>query len=266
MRLPQPRVAILALALLAFVSRAATAEDLVMMISTNAVEITSNYTGTEIAIFGAIQRDGATIARGSPYEVVVTVKGPSVPLVVREKEKVGFIWVNSDQRKFGDVPGFYAVLSTIPLENIADPNSQRNLRLGPHALTASLEALPEDATSIAKARAPSDAFEKALVRLRRDQGLYLQNPLAVSLLRANTFKANVALPANAPLGRYEVTTYLFSGGVTLARETSAFFVRKIGFEASTAAAARSRPLIYGLMAAGMAVLVGWLANMIFRRD
>ena len=52
----------------------------------------------------------------------------------------------------------------------------------------------------------------------------------------------------------------------LAKEKSGFYVRKIGFEAATAAAARNRPFVYGLAAAGMALLVGWLASIIFRRD
>ena len=244
----------------------ARAEGLVSMLSTNAVEITSNYTGTEIAIFGAIERDAATISRGSPYEMVITVRGPSVPLVVREKEKAGFIWVNSDQRKFGDVPGFYAVLSNSPLDDVADQQSQKSLKIGTYALTSSIEATSDEPVSLPLERTPPELFAKALIRLRSDQKLYRQDPAAVTFQRANTFQAQVPLPANAPLGRYEVTAYLFSGGVVLAKEKSGFFVRKIGFEAATAAAAKTRPFSYGLIAAGIAVFIGWLASVIFRRD
>ena len=244
----------------------ASAEGLVSMLSTNAVEITSNYAGTEIAIFGAIERDAATVSRGSPYQMVITVKGPSAPLVVREKEKAGVIWVNSEQRKFGDVPGFFAVLSSGALAEIVDDDAQKRMQIGDHGITSSLEPTVGDRTGPGAGKATAASFEHALIRLRREQGLYMQYPAAVTFQRANTFRAQVPLPASAPLGRYEVTTYLFSGGVPLAQEKAVFFVRKIGFEAATAAAARNRPFSYGLVAAAMALIVGWLASVIFRRD
>lgn len=260
------RLAALAMLALSGLPQPARAEALVSMLSTNAVEITSNYTGTEIAIFGAIERDASTVSRGAPYQMVITVKGPSVPLVVREKEKAGIIWMNSDQRKFGEVPGFYAVLSSGPLDEIIDPDTQRKFQIGPQAITSSLEGFSDDLPVTTDPRTSATVFERALLRLRREQGFYKLDPAAVIFERANTFRAQVPLPANAPLGRYEVTAHLFSGGVLLAKEKSGFYVRKIGFEAATAAAARNRPFIYGLAAAGMALLIGWLASVIFRRD
>lgn len=244
----------------------ARAEALVTMLSTNAVEITSNYTGTEIAIFGAIERDAATVSRGTPYDIVISVKGPSVPLVVREKDRVGILWVNTGQRKFGEVPGFYAVLSSRNFNDILDEKSQQKLKIGRQAVIASVERSADDLPDFGTQGTPVSAFETALVRLRQSQGLYQEAPDAVVFQRANTFRAQVPLPANAPLGRYEVTTYLFSGSVLLARENAGFFVRKIGFEAVTAAAARTYPLLYGIAASIMALMVGWFASVIFRRD
>ena len=165
------RQALLAIAMAASASPARS-EALVSMLSTNAVEITSNYTGTEIAIFGAIERDASTVSRGAPYQMVITVKGPSVPLVVREKEKTGIIWMNSDQRKFGEVPGFYAVLSSGPLDDVIDPDTQRKLLIGPQAITSSLEGFSDDLPVTSEPRISATIFERALLRLRREQGFY----------------------------------------------------------------------------------------------
>ncbi len=247
-------------------SESAMGEGLVSMLSTNSVEITSNYTGADIAVFGAIERDSATVARGTPYEIVIAIKGPSAPLVVRQKERVGPIWVNAEQQKFGEIPGFYAILSSGKFEEIVDTQWQFRLKLGLQAITANLDQLPVFKSGQATPKPIEDRFQNALIRLRRDQNLFQENSGTVSFQRANTFRANVLLPANAPLGRYEVTAYLFSGGAFLASEGSGFYVRKIGFEAATASAARVRPLLYGLAAAFMALLSGWLASVIFRRD
>jgi len=260
----------LALAIGAFAAamlaaRPLAAEALVTLLSTHAVEITSNYTGADITIFGAIERDARTVSRGQPYQMVVAVKGPSQPIVVREKERTGLIWANADQRKFGDVPGYYALLGSAPITEIVDDGTQKSLEIGYYALTSTLES-PAEEMLLKPERTRGGVFAAALLRLRREEGLYVENPQAVTFLRANTFKAQVSLPANAPLGHYEVTAYLFSGSVLLARERAGFFVRKIGFEAATAAAARSRPFLYGLAAAAMALFAGWLASVVFRRD
>ena len=52
----------------------------------------------------------------------------------------------------------------------------------------------------------------------------------------------------------------------IARTTSAFEVVKAGFEQFVANAARDHGLLYGLATALMALLTGWFASVVFRRD
>ncbi len=236
------------------------AEGLVTMLSTNSVEINSNYTGTEISVFGAVERDAQTIIRRAPYEIVVAVKGPSAPFIVRQKEHMGLIWVNTNQQKFGLVPKFYAVISSGKFNSIVTAEQQKKLNLGLKAITSGAPSSAEEA------QINGEGFQEALIRLRKEQSLFKQDDDSVIMQRANTFRANLALPATAPLGRYEVMVYLFTGNVLLASESSGFYVRKIGFEADTALLARSRPFIYGVFAAAMAIFVGWIASVIFRRN
>ena len=238
----------------------AKAEGLVTMLSTNSVEINSNYTGTEISIFGAVERDAQTVIRRAPYEVVVAIKGPSSSFIVRQKEHMGLIWVNANQQKFGLVPKFYAVISSGKFDQIVSSEQQKSLNLGLKAITSGSTTLNDDVETNGK------AFQNALIRLRKEQSLFKQDDDSVIMQRANTFRANLALPAYAPLGRYEVVVYLFTGNQLLASEASGFYVRKIGFEADTALLAHTKPFIYGVLAAFMAISVGWMASVVFKRN
>jgi tetrahydromethanopterin S-methyltransferase subunit G len=51
-----------------------------------------------------------------------------------------------------------------------------------------------------------------------------------------------------------------------ARTTSALEVIKTGFEQYVADAARDYGLLYGLATALMALIIGWLASVIFAKD
>jgi uncharacterized protein (TIGR02186 family) len=102
--------------------------------------------------------------------------------------------------------------------------------------------------------------------LRGEQGLYLERTNAVTFLTPTLFRTAIPLPADAPIGSYEVDVKLFADGVMIARERSAFELYKVGFEQLVANAARHHGFVYGLGTAGLALLVGWLASVVFRRD
>ena len=59
---------------------------------------------------------------------------------------------------------------------------------------------------------------------------------------------------------------LFADGALLARTQTALEVVKVGFEQVVANAARDYGLFYGLATALMALLTGWLASVVFRKD
>ena len=52
----------------------------------------------------------------------------------------------------------------------------------------------------------------------------------------------------------------------IARTTSAFEIVKVGFEQFVANAARDHGLLYGLATALMALMTGWFASVVFKRD
>jgi uncharacterized protein (TIGR02186 family) len=69
-----------------------------------------------------------------------------------------------------------------------------------------------------------------------------------------------------PNGNYAVDVKLFADGALVTRTTSTLEVFKTGFEQYVADAARDRGLLYGVVTMLMALLTGWFASVVFKRD
>jgi uncharacterized protein (TIGR02186 family) len=248
-----------ALALMACAAAPARAETLIAAMSSHQIQITSNYTGSQLTVFGVVERDGRTVARGDPYDIVVTVRGPRRMLLVREKERLGPIWINRTQRRFPDSSIFMTVASNRPLSEIMSAETARRERIGLENAQQRKDAgLDLDVTTT--------RFQDGLIRILGDKGLYSYEERGVTFLSNTLFSAPVDVPATAPTGSYEIDIVLCAGGVPLARQTTNFEVVKSGMEQSLASGAHELPLLYGLVTVAMALLLGWLASVVFRRD
>lgn len=238
-------------------SGAAFAERLISSLSSHQVLVSSSFAGAELVLFGSVERDAATVPRRSGYNLVVTVIGPRQTLVTRRKDRMFGIWANAQSRTFVGAPSYLAVLSNKPLDEIASLGVQQRLDIGmdnvPLPQTASMQ--------------PTDLlFRDALIRLKKERGLYIEEPNSVTFLTPNLFRASIRLPAEAPVGSYEVEVKLFADGTNIARTASALEVVKVGIEQFVANAARDYGFIYGVCTALMALLTGWFASIVFRRD
>ena len=235
----------------------AHAERLGVSLSAHRVLINSSFTGAEPVLFGVIERDAASVTRRSGYDVVVTATGPRQDVVTRQKQRVVGVWVNAQSRTFFEVPAYLAVLSNRSLAAIAGADTLQRLQIG-IARTPTASVAADDPTT--------DAFRAAFLRLNREHGLYREEANAITFLTPDLFRAAIELPANAPIGNYEVDVKLFADGVLLARQTSAIEIVKVGFEQFVASAAREHGLAYGLATATLALLTGWAGSIVFRRD
>ena len=255
----------LALMLVAFVvagaAAPASAERLVVSLSNHRVAVTSNFVGEELVLFGTIEPDPAATALRPPYDLVVTVSGPRQTLRTRRKQRMAGIWVNVDSREFVGVPGYLAVLSNRPVNDIAREDTLRRLQIGLDNFL-----LPQRIGSDLADTVRDDPFRSAFVRLQIQQGLYRESGTAVTFLTPTVFRASIPMPAAVPTGNYAIDVQLFANGVLVARTNSALEVIKTGFEQYVADAARDYGLLYGMAAATMALLLGWMASLVFARD
>jgi uncharacterized protein (TIGR02186 family) len=237
----------------------ASAERLITSLSSHQVLVTSSFTGTELVLFGSIERDAKTVSRKGDYDIVVTVIGPRETLVVRRKDLFVGIWTNTESRSFLNTPTYLAVLSNRPVNDIASAELLRRQEIG-------LSLLPRSALTPAIQSGEHDIFRDALIRLRKQRKLYVEDPAGVTFLTPNLFRATIRLPAEAPVGSYDVDVRLFSDGTELARANSALEVVKVGIEQFIVNAATNHGILYGLFTTLMALATGWFAALIFRKD
>jgi uncharacterized protein (TIGR02186 family) len=244
------------LLLLAVFALPATAEEkIVAGMSQNRVSITADFDGSEILIYGAVKRE-APPPEGGPLEVIVTVEGPSTPVMVRRKDRVAGIWLNNAQVKVDSAPSFYALATTGPLNHILSDID--NLRYG-----ITIERVIR-AVGISAEAEKSGEFLLALLRVRTNDGRYRILEGKVELTEETLFRADIVLPSNLTEGDYMVRLFLLRDKRVIAHQERVIGVRKEGLERFIFNLAQERPLIYGLVSLVLAAVAGWGASAAFR--
>ena len=229
---------------------------LVPDISSRSIEIRYSFSGAQLLLFGAILYPGGRVPR-RPADVIVVLKGPVEPILVREKEKIGFIWMNADKNSFRSAPSFYAVASSAPVRQLVDERTAAIYELGLQDLQLSPGggALPEKERQ----------FEAGLLDLREREGLYAEHPHGVEISEGVLYRARIGIPSQVPVGTYTAETFLVSDGKVIAAATKEIEIDKSGFERFVALAARRHGFLYGLAAVMLSLSLGWAAAMAFRR-
>jgi uncharacterized protein (TIGR02186 family) len=226
-------------------------------ISTREISIQSNFTGIEIVLFGSIDFSRAPGPDEKPYDVIMVIRGPTEPIVVRRKERVAGIWMNGPAKTFAAVPGFYAALASRPFRAIAPEETLRKLGVG----FANVDfGKPVDG------QAPDDEFRPALIRIRKEENLFKEADDGVQFIGRSLFRGSVDLPVNVPIGRYTSQVYLFRDGKLLSQSQGSLQVHKVGFERVVYALALRQPFLYGLLSVLIAMTAGLVAWAVFRKE
>ena len=234
----------------------AGAQELASGLSTDLIQITSNFNGTDIVLFGAIEATGETMPNND-QDLVIVIRGPPVDMTVRRKERVFGIWMNRQEVQLTGMPGYYFLASTRPLDDIASLATLQRFRLG----TANLDATARGVTDAADAA----AFHAAAVRdLKRDH-LYWESPTGIEFLSRTLFRAQIPIPAAVPPGQYRAEVFLFRGGAVISAQSSPLFVDKSGFERQVFNYAYQASFAYGFVTVLMALGFGYAGFVVFRR-
>ena len=235
---------------------AASKPQLVPDVSAREVEIRYSFTGAQLLLFGAIlYPDGRIPAR--PADVVIVLRGPDQPILIREKRKIAGIWMNADQSRFRSAPSFYSVASSRPVHELVDDRTASIYELG----LKNLQLSPGGGALPGKVR----RFEAGLLDLRRREGLYAENPHGVEVTGGVLYRAAIAIPSQVPVGTYTAETFLIDRGRVLAAATRDIHIGKSGFERYVALVARRHAFVYGLIAVLLSLGLGWAAAGLFRR-
>jgi uncharacterized protein (TIGR02186 family) len=236
----------LALVLLLAALRPAPAQPLVADLTSHLIGISTSFTGTSVVLFGAT--DG-------PGDIVAVVRGPARDVVVRRKGLVGPIWINTRQVTFKDVPGFYAIAASRPLDEITTPAVRTLHQIGVSELRLQTEYAPRPDTA---------EFRQALIRSRQEEDLFPQAVGRVDFLGDRLFRSTLVFPASVPTGTYSVEIFLLRDKQIVSAQTTPLVVSKIGVDAQVYDFADRQSLAYGLIAVLIAVMAGWVASLPFR--
>lgn len=248
------RAALLAAA--AALGAAAPAPRLYADLSAPTVEISYGYAGAELLVYGAVQYSGGRMPGEAP-KIAIIARGPDQAATVREKARVGGVWINAREQRFATAPSFFAVSTTAAMEELLDDRAAAVWELGLDFIQFS----PVGAGDPVEAA----AFQRGLVDLRRRAGLYQEHLGAVSVTENILYRAVLAIPSAAPVGPYSVTVHLVRDGKVVATVTRDLTVRKVGFEARISGFAERDSLGYGLATVALAMMTGWGASAIVGR-
>ncbi|MBA4099422.1 MAG: hypothetical protein C0484_21960 [Rhodospirillum sp.] len=229
----------------------AAAKGIVADVDDHLVEITTDFAGQDILVFGAI--DG-------PGDVILVMRGPAGRVAVHQKDRFAGIWVNAESIEFDDVPSLYGVASSRPLFEILPNEMLDRYQLGIGRLRfETAEEIPYGVGS----------FRIALVQQKRKQGLYADRVGRVTFIGETLFRANLHLPSNVPTGTFLIDVYLVREGRIVDAQNMPLVISKVGFGADLYKYANSRSIAprfgYGVAAVLVSLLTGWLAHLAFRK-
>ena len=229
----------------------AAAKGIVADVDDHLVEITTDFAGQDILVFGAI--DG-------PGDVILVMRGPAGRVAVHQKDRFVGIWVNAESIEFDDVPSLYGVASSRPLFEILPNEVLDRYQLGVGRLR--FETPDEEVYGVG-------SFRIALVQQKRKQGLYADRVGRVTFIGETLFRANLHLPSNVPTGTFLIDVYLVRDGRIVDAQNMPLVISKVGFGADLYKYANSRLIAqrfgYGVAAVLVSLLTGWLAHLAFRK-
>jgi uncharacterized protein (TIGR02186 family) len=228
-------------------SAARAQEPLVADLTEYRIAITTGFVGTDVYVFGA---------KSGPGDVVVIIRGPTVPYAVRRKDRIAGIWLNARRIDFLVVPSFYAIASTRPLDELMSSTTRLREEIG----LDGLNLMPEEAD-------PADIaeFRSAVLRIKQSTNLFGREPAKVSVQNEPLFKTKVHFPANVPTGSYDIRVLLIRDGEIASAQTVPLQVSKSGVDALVYEFAYRQSAAYGLLAIIGALLAGWIAHLVFRK-
>jgi uncharacterized protein (TIGR02186 family) len=232
---------------LALAAGPARGDAIVADLSSHLIAITGGFSGASVVLFGAT--DG-------PGDIIAVVKGPEREMTVWRKGRVAGIWVNAESMTFSNVPSFYSVAASRPLDEAVLPETAALYRIG----TANLKLESKPATTGEHAK----HFAQALIEEQQRVGLIGAEIGKISFLGERLFRATITFPTNVPTGTYLVQVFLARNRDVVGGQTTPLIVSKVGIDAEVSDFATRESAAYGAIAVLTAVVAGWLASLPFR--
>ena len=230
-------------------------------VSARNVPVTSSFHGTEIVIFGAVDNSQQPSAESGYYDVLIVVEGVPGRIVVRRKNNVAGLWLNTSSATFDVVPSYYAIASTRPIDEITTEEFRATHGVG----FQHLRFMPAFGQPQALSTEDLREFKQAIIRLKQKQGLYIQDNFRVAFIGKSLFRATIELPANVTVGPFDTRVYLFHDEKLLSQYSVRLNLEREGLERYLHRFAYGSPTLYGLVTVALAIAAGLVASTVFGR-
>lgn len=234
---------------LALTAPAAAQEPLVTELAQHHVDITAQYTGQKVLIFGAVSQPG---------DIVIKVTSPVEKVAISRKDRYGPFWLTSGKFNVDGAPGLVYLLATKPVDELldADQRARYGLTLRSSLNDASPTAVPANVAD----------WRAAFLKLKGRDGHYQEHGNAIKMVGDTLFSANVDLPAKLPLGAYRLTIYLVRDGKVVAQQSRSLDVREVQIERWVSEVAYDHSWLFGIALTLLAMTLGLGLGVILRKD
>lgn len=233
----------------------AGAANIEVALTDDRVEVDTGFAGARLTLFGAVTGldDPASV------DIVSVIQGPQTQFKVRQMEKNNLIWTPGPAHLIDSAPGLYLTYATRAIDDIAPLPVQDRYRLDADYLDIAVAA-----------HAPADQknaglYRSAFLSEAEDLGLYRNHIGGIEFKKGALFTITAGLPANTPVGEYEVAVYLFRDGELIGSDAAALAVNRVGLERRIYDFAHQRPVSYGIFCVALSLLAGWAASAAFRK-
>ena len=221
-------------------------------LSQDNVEISTDFLGAKILLFGAYEGK-----KGD--DIIIVVTGPKGLVTVQKKEKVLGVWVNTQKINYINSPKYLNILSNRDINDILNQRTRKIAEIGLNNLNVRIQ--PGKVVSKEKEK----IWRKALTRNMLKSKLWSLNENSVYLNKNVLFRSYLTLPSNVPTGIFNVKILHYRNNKLISKETSTINVLKSGISAEIYNIAQNYSTLYGIFAVLLAVLIGWITNLIFRK-
>ena len=220
---------------------------LISGISTNEINVDTEFKGAQILLFGAKNDAG---------NIVIAVRGPRKNFIISKKENLLGIWFNGERIKFKNSYGFYSLFSTYNDGEMIQQDLNE-YELGKNNIKFEIQ------DNLAPSKI--NEFRLKFTDLLEQKNLYSVSTKPIDFLDETLFKLIIDFPKNILLGTYVIEVYLINNGSILSFQSIPVYVNQVGVSAKISDFASQQSVLYGLIAVFLTIFVGFLTNYFFAR-
>jgi hypothetical protein len=193
-------------------------------------------------------------------QVFVMVTGARIAERFNRKGRVGPVWANVGALQISGVPRLCLIASSTPDTSGIDPRVVDDNLLD-------LEAVGRRAT-IDGVGSDRVFWLREYIRLKQSQRVFGSFANGVRLTQTGaqpTFEATIPWPDGAAAGEYEVAVVHLQGSAVVRTEKTALRAELVGLPAWISHLAFQRSKVYGVLSVVVAVAVGFLMGLVFKK-